>query len=224
MKSAAFIFDLNGTMINDMDYHINAWYKIVNDLGADISIQNMKEQSYGKNEEVLERIFPGRFSKIEKEQISQEKEKQYQHAYKPNLKLIHGLDKFLFKSKAKGIIMAIGSAAIQSNIDFVLDGLNIRQYFNAIVGAENVLRSKPDPSTFLQAAEAIQVDPGACIVFEDSVKGVEAALNAGMNAVAITTMHGKREFSNFSNIICFIDNYDDLEPGEILLMNSLILK
>ncbi len=222
MKSVAFIFDLNGTMINDMDYHINAWYKIVNDLGADISIQNMKKESYGKNEEVLERIFPGRFTKIEKEEISQEKEKQYQHVYKPHLKLIQGLDEFLVKSHAKGIPMAIGSAAIQSNIDFVLDGLNIRQHFTAIVSAENVLHSKPDPSTFLQAAKAIQVDPEACIVFEDSVKGVEAAFNAGMNAVAITTMHGKREFSNFSNIICFIDNYDNLEPGEILLMNSFI--
>ena len=224
MKSSAFIFDLNGTMINDMDYQINAWYKIVNNLGAGISMQNMKEECYGKNEEVLERIFPGRFSKIEKGRMSLEKEQQYQQVYKPNLRLIQGLEKFLFKVQPAGIKMAIGSAAIRYNIDFVLDGLNIRPYFDAIVGAEDVLQSKPHPSTFLQAADALQIDPGACIVFEDNVKGVEAALNSGMNAVVITTIHERKEFSDYPNIIDFIDNYDDLEPGEILLMNSLILK
>lgn len=65
-RAKAFLFDLNGTMINDMQYHIDAWYNILNDLGANLSIERVKEECYGKNRELLERIFPGRFSEEEK--------------------------------------------------------------------------------------------------------------------------------------------------------------
>ncbi|MCH5598591.1 hypothetical protein MKP09_12070 [Niabella ginsengisoli] len=66
MRYKAFLFDLNGTMIDDMSYHIKAWYRILNDLGAGISIERTKEECYGKNHELLERIFPGKFSFEEK--------------------------------------------------------------------------------------------------------------------------------------------------------------
>src|SRR5258706_9511911 len=126
MKYKAFLFDLNGTMINDVSYHVNAWYRILNELGANISRERAKEECYGKNQELLERVLPDRFSKKEKDTISLEKERQYQEEFKPHLKLIDGLDLLLKRSKSSGIKMAIGSAAIQSNIDFVVDGLNIR--------------------------------------------------------------------------------------------------
>jgi beta-phosphoglucomutase len=62
----AFLFDLNGTMIDDMGYHIKAWHTILNNLGADISLERTKQECYGKNHELLERIFPGRFSEARK--------------------------------------------------------------------------------------------------------------------------------------------------------------
>jgi beta-phosphoglucomutase len=82
-KSKVFLFDLNGTMIDDMQYHIKAWHRILNDLGADISLERMKEECYGKNDELLERMFPGRFSEVEKQSMSLEKERKYQAQYKP---------------------------------------------------------------------------------------------------------------------------------------------
>ncbi len=115
----AFLFDLNGTMIDDMEYHIVAWHGILNKLGAGISLAQMKEACYGKNTELLERMFPNRFTDEEKNAMSYEKEKQYQQAFGPKLKLINGLHDFLYKAHAAGIKMAIGSAAIMFNIDFV---------------------------------------------------------------------------------------------------------
>ena len=97
--STAFIFDLNGTIINDMNYHIDAWYNILNELGAGISYDKTKQECYGKNHELLERIFPGRFSEKEKEQMSLEKEKKYQAKYKSDMKLLDGLDSFLQDAK-----------------------------------------------------------------------------------------------------------------------------
>jgi beta-phosphoglucomutase family hydrolase len=209
MKYKAFLFDLNGTMINDMHYHIRAWHRILNELGAPISMERTKEECYGKNQELLERIFPGRFSEKEKNSMSQEKEKQYQEEFRPHLQLISGLELFLKKSKEAGIRMAIGSAAILFNIDFVLDGLHIRHYFDAIVSADDVTYSKPDPETYLQCAHKLGIAPKDCLVFEDAAKGVESAANAGMDCVVITTLHSPDEFSHYHNIIQFIKDYDN---------------
>ena len=210
MKPKAFLFDLNGTMINDMPYHIKAWHKILNNLGAGISIERMKDECYGKNSELLERIFPGRFSDKEKSEMEVEKEKAYQVAFRPYLQLIDGLQNFLKEAYLAGIRMAIGSAAIMFNIDFVIDGTNTRKYFDALISAESVKQSKPHPETFLKAANELHVSPEGCIVFEDTPKGVEAALNAGMQTIVITTLHHPDEFKNYPNVIRFANDFTEL--------------
>lgn len=210
-KPKAFLFDLNGTMIDDMAYHNHAWHDILtNDLGANISFAAVKKQMYGKNQDLLERVFGvGHFSQEQIDQISIEKERRYQAAYKEHLTLIPGLNAFLDRAKQSGIAMAIGSAAIPFNINFVLDNLNVRTYFDAIVSAEDVKNSKPDPETFSKGANILGVLPENCIVFEDAPKGVEAAQHAGMKCIALTTMHGAKEFSAYQNIIAFIEDYHD---------------
>jgi beta-phosphoglucomutase len=164
-QTKAFIFDLNGTMIDDMQYHSAAWFSILNDdLRAGLTRAEVDKQMYGKNEE-----------------------------------------------------MAIGSAAINFNIDFVLDNLHIRHYFGAIVSADDVTVSKPDPETFTKAAVLLGVPHGDCIVFEDAPKGVEAALRAGMRSIVLTTMHEKEEFSRYSNVIRFIKDYTDPSLDELFI-------
>lgn len=208
-RARAFLFDLNGTMIDDMQYHIVAWHRILNELGAGLSIERVREECYGKNNELLERIFPSRFSDEEKNRMSREKEEQYQSEFRPHLQLIPGLQEFLARAHAAGIKMAIGSAAIMFNIDFVLDGLGIRHYFDAIVSADDVHFSKPHPETYLVCAEKLGVKPEDCIVFEDVPKGVEAAFNAGMKSVVITSTHEKEEFNTNHHILKFIADFHD---------------
>jgi beta-phosphoglucomutase len=201
-RPQAFIFDLNGTMINDMEYHTMAWQRIFNEeLGGNFSWDEVKGHMYGKNAEVLERVFgPGRFTDAEKDELSIAKEKRYQQEYLPQLALLPGLAKFLEQAHQQQIPMAIASAAITFNIDFVLDNLQIRHYFKAVVSADDVLLSKPHPETFLKAAQLLNVEPVNCLVFEDVPKGAEAALNAGMPAVVLTTTHQQEEFSHLQNI------------------------
>lgn len=207
----AYLFDLNGTLTDDMEYHIRAWHRILNELGANLSYERTKSECYGRNDELLERIFPGRFSDAEKEKMIWEKETEYQNAFRPHLKLLPGLEGFLEKAHQAGIKMAIGSAAIMYNIDYVLDGLNIRHYFDAIVSANDVAHSKPDPETFVKCAEKLGIKAEDCLVFEDAPKGVEAARNAGMDCFVLTTMHPAEDFSYLDNIIGFSENYMGLD-------------
>jgi beta-phosphoglucomutase family hydrolase len=218
MSVKAFLFDLNGTMIDDMEYHAKAWSDILNnDLNAGLTYDEVKAQMYGKNDELLVRVFGENHFKPERmQELSIEKERRYQKAYLPELKLIDGLEDFLKEAKQQGIKLAIGSAAIPFNIDFVLNNLNIRNYFSAIVSADDVAISKPDPETYLKCAEELGVDPAHCIVFEDAPKGVEAAANAGMNTVVITTMHGMEEFDQYENIVAFIDDFSNSSPSDFM--------
>jgi beta-phosphoglucomutase len=214
----AFLFDLNGTMINDMNYHIDGWYELLNtQLHAAMTRDEVKQQMYGKNSEVLTRIFgENHFTPEEMDRLSIEKEKAYQAVYKPHLSLVPGLPMFLQKSSEAGILMAIGSAAIPFNIDFVLDNLHIRHYFKAIVSADDVKVSKPDPETYTRAAALLGIAPGDCIVFEDAPKGAESAFRASIPCVAVTSMHTPDEFSAYPNILHFIADYNDPFLGGLL--------
>ena len=218
MKTKAFVFDMNGTMIDDMHYHAEAWYDILNhDLNAGLTWDEVKAEMYGKNDELLVRIFGNNhFTQEKMNELSIEKERRYQKAYLPKISLIKGLHDFLEKAKELEIPMAVGSAAIPFNIDFVLDNLNIRHFFKAIVSADDVTISKPHPETFIKCAELLNVSPEDCIVFEDAPKGVEAAQNAGMQTIVLTTMHKKEEFENYKNIFAFIKNYEGITPAYFL--------
>lgn len=207
----AFIFDLNGTMIHDMEYHTRAWQHVLNhDLGGNFSWDEIKPQMYGKNQELLVRMFGAdRFTVEEMDTLSVEKEKRYQAEFLPHLALLPGLAEFLERAHQQGIAMAIGSAAIPFNIDFVLDNLNIRHYFQQIVSADDVTLSKPHPETFLKAAAQLGAEPSECIVFEDVPKGAEAANNAGMQAVVLTTTHEAHEFIHLQNVLHFAPDFND---------------
>jgi beta-phosphoglucomutase family hydrolase len=207
----AFIFDLNGTMINDMPYHTKAWQTLLNDqLGGNFTWEEVKKEMYGKNPEVLVRMFgTNRFTVDEMNDLSYKKEQKYQQEFLPHLALLPGLREFLEAAYQKGIPMAIGSAAIPFNIDFVLDNLDIRHYFKAIVSADDVVLSKPHPETFLKAAQLLNAEPTNCVVFEDVPKGVEAAANAGMKAVVLTTTHIAQEFEHLDNVLHFSEDFND---------------
>jgi HAD superfamily hydrolase (TIGR01549 family) len=143
------------------------------------------------------------------QQMIARKEAGYREVFRPYLQLIDGLDVFLRQANSNNILMGIGSAALPENINYVLDGLSIRNYFKAIVSATDVRISKPDPETFLLCADKLGVQPEYCIVFEDAPKGVEAARLAGMSCVVLTTMHPEDDFDGWEHILYRVPNYLD---------------
>lgn len=212
----AFIFDMDGTMIDNMMVHHRAWQLKLRELGLDLSLEEVKERCHGKNEEIIERLFPNRFTPEERYRVSFEKEAQYREVFKDELKLIDGLQSFLDEAKAANIPLGIGSAAPVENVDFVLDNLDIRHYFTTVIHSGLVNRGKPDPEVFEKVAKDLGVSLEKCIVFEDSPTGAKTSEVAGCKTIILTTTHQQEEFSAFSNIKLFLQDYQTLSIEQVL--------
>lgn len=204
------IFDMDGTMIDNMMVHHRAWQKKLAEYGQVLSLDEVKERIHGVNEEILEREFGDQFTPEKRRQIAAEKEATYREIYRPELQLISGLTDFLDRLDKEGIPYGIGTAAPGENANFVLDELQLRDRFKTMIHAGHVTKGKPDPEVFEKAANAMQVSLQNCIVFEDSPTGAEAADRGGALSVILTTTHLPEEFAHLSNIIQFINNYTGL--------------
>ncbi|PIR15137.1 MAG: haloacid dehalogenase, partial [Elusimicrobia bacterium CG11_big_fil_rev_8_21_14_0_20_64_6] len=105
-----------------------------------------------------------------------------------------GLMPFLKGARAGGYRVGLGTGSKDDNVTFILDGLTLRPWFDAVVDGGMVTKGKPDPETFLILADKLKVPPKNCVVFEDSLLGEEAARRAGMKVIALTTSHRADEF------------------------------
>lgn len=210
------IFDMDGTMVDNMTVHHRAWQAILAELGLELSMEEVRQSIHGINEEIIERLFGERFTLTERKQIAWEKEARYRSVFLQELKLIAGLDVFLQQAYEARIPMAIATAAPRENVDFVLDNLQIRHYFQAVIDASQVSKGKPEPEVFAKAAEAMGLLPTNCLVFEDSPTGAEASRRAGCPVFIITTTHTPAEFAHFPNLVRAISDFTPISPAEAL--------
>lgn len=205
------IFDLDGTLIDNMMVHHRAWQRKLKELGLDYSLERVKEEIHGVNLEILERLFGDRFSLEDRKRIAWEKEEAYRNIYASEIKPLAGLMNFLDKARALKIPLAIATAGPPENCFFALDALGIRNYFGHIVHSAMVSKGKPHPEAFQQAADGLGLPLSECLVFEDSITGAQAAANGNCAAVVITTTHAKAEFASFEHIISFQDDYTKMQ-------------
>lgn len=217
MMNKAFLFDLDGTLIDTMPWHHKTWELVVQEMGSPLQGEELMKELYGNGAELMNRLVPGRiFTEEEARKIVDAKEERYRSLFGNQIKILEGAREFLDEALRLQIPMGIGTASNQANIDFALDFLNLRHYFKAIVGADDVQLSKPHPETWLKLAELLQKPASVCIVFEDAPKGVEAAQQAGMKAVAITGHYNANDFKGYDNILKIVPALDAVYITEIL--------
>jgi beta-phosphoglucomutase len=216
MITQAIIFDMDGTMVDNMMLHHRCWQKTLTRYGLDMTLEEVVATCHGKNIEIIERLFPGKYTLAEREQISFEKESEYREIFLPQLKLVDGLPELLETAKSAGIPMGIGTAAPAGNVNFVLDNLRIRHYFSSVVDADGVDKGKPEPDVFFKVADELGVPYGGCLVFEDSPTGARTAKNAGMKAIILTTTHGASEFADISSVVQCIPDYNQIDILQIM--------
>ncbi len=203
----ALIFDMDGTIIDNMMVHHRAWQQLLGELGYSWTLEEIKARVWGKNEEIFERLFPGKFSPEQVVELTDRKERRYVEIYRPDIAMLAGLEKLLEDARATGVRLGIATAAPKICVDFVRDALSLENYFDTIVDAQQVSRGKPHPEGFLLAAESLGVSPEECVVFEDAPVGVEASQAAGMRTYVVLTTHTQDEFSRFDNVQGFIRDF-----------------
>lgn len=189
----AILFDMDGVIVDSNPFHRPAWIEFCKAHGVEVDDEFFNQYISGKtNDEAFEVVFKGKYSKEQLTDFAKQKESIYRAHIAPHLAPVTGLNEFL-EHAAKHYKLAVGTSACIENVDFTLDGLKIRHYFQAIVSELDVTIGKPNPEVYLKAAEKLGVASKDCIVIEDSNAGVQSGVNAGMKVVGITTTMSEQQ-------------------------------
>ena len=183
----AYLFDMDGVLVDNARYHIQAWRECSRKWGRELSLEEIKGL-FGRSNRAFMRVVLQREPTDEETKFAEvNKEAAYREFCRPHLCLPDGLRELLEAIRRSGSPCAVATSAPPPNVDFVLDGLRIRSYFSRVIDDSQVKRHKPAPDVYLEAARQVGADPDSCVVFEDSLAGVDAGLAAGMRVIAITT-------------------------------------
>ncbi len=213
----AFIFDMDGTLVDNMDVHMRVWIELLDEFGIHVTPEEYHRHAMGKtNRQILRQLVGGHLTEEDISSYAEKKESAYRKKYGPHIKPMGGLIDFLNGCRLLDIPLALATSAPRPNIKFVLGRLGIESHFRVIVGAEEIERGKPDPEMFLIAAERLGIEPMGCLVFEDSLFGIEAAHRAGMRSVAITTTSGPGDFEQSPGVIRIAPDFVSIDPGSLL--------
>lgn len=208
----AFVFDMDGTIVDNMAYHTDSWISFFERRGHAIDPDAFFRETAGRQGgEIIRSYLGAHLGDDEVALLNHEKEAVYRELYAPHRKTVAGFDALIARARANGVKLAVGTAAPPANVEFTLDGLALRRHFDAIVGATDVARGKPHPDVFLKAAELCGVAAEHCIVFEDAPLGVEAARRAGMRCVVLTTTLPAASFAGFDNVIAIAADFSELK-------------
>jgi beta-phosphoglucomutase len=184
----ACIFDLDGVIVDTAVYHYKAWRRLANELGFDFTEDDNEKLKGVSRTRSLELILQwGGVTKTdaEKEELATRKNEWYVEMISrmtPD-EILPGATEFLELCIDAGIKIALGSAS--KNSMMILEKTGIAHLFNVVIDGNKVSRPKPDPEVFLKGAEELNIAPADCVVFEDAIAGVEAAIAGGMKVVGI---------------------------------------
>ena len=205
------IFDMDGVLIDSGAHHREAWRALLDELGVTPARPDYWRLTIGRpgNEAVpllLGRPVPW----SEARRLADRKGELYRQIARDGLPAVRGVRAFVDEVAAAGIPRAVATSASRVDVERLLDPLGLLNRFDAVVTAEDVRRGKPDPEVYLLAAESIGAPPGQCLVFEDSVVGIQAARQAGMRVIGVATAHTADELG-VAGAASVIDDFEGLQ-------------
>lgn len=194
MNSIALLFDMDGVIVDNHEFHLKSWLGFFEKHDIKISEEEYKAKINGRTmENIIPKLFGRDMSHEEIWEIGEEKEALYRELYRPHIKPTEGLITFLSEVVKQGILRTVSTSAPPANVDFTLKHTGLRSYFPTIIDSTMVTHGKPDPEVYLKSAEALGMEPSQCVVFEDAILGIQAGKNAGMKVVGVATTHSRQE-------------------------------
>lgn len=206
MNKAA-IFDMDGVLVDNTFWHIEAWKTFCERHSMNMSAEGIISNLGNTNADYLNFLFGRTLSQDKMSAYGIEKEEIYRNIYTDHIKPLTGLMDLLDLLDKEAFSIGLATSAPSINVDFTLERLGIKNRFMTIVDVTSIKKGKPDPEIYHLAAQRLEVTASKCIVFEDSIHGIQAAVSAGMHAIGVLTSQKKEKLgmadyliSDFSEI------------------------
>ncbi|HEU5291889.1 MAG TPA: HAD family phosphatase [Cyclobacteriaceae bacterium] len=205
MSDFAVIFDMDGVIVDTNPHHKIAIQQFCASHGIQLNELTFQHKIYGRtNRDWIINVF-GEITDEQRDTYAYEKEALFRKMYTPVP--VTGLIDFLDMLVANKIPRAIATSAPPENVEFIVNKIGIRKYFDIILDERNVTNGKPNPEIYLKTAKALGLPNSQCIVIEDSLSGITAARKAGSKVIGITTTHTPAEMAE-TNLV--INDFRDL--------------
>jgi len=206
---AAIIFDMDGVLVDSNPFHLRKWIDLFQAHGIPFNEQELPKMILGPANDVIFRRYLG--ENLTREQLAdlgEELEEDFRREIGPHARAFPGVQRFIEECHAQGITMAVASAAITKNVNFLISALGLQAYFRVLLSADAISHPKPDPEIYLKTADKLGVNPAACAVFEDSFVGIEAAKRAGMKCIAIASTFSAEELRRETNADLIVSSFE----------------
>jgi beta-phosphoglucomutase family hydrolase len=210
----ALIFDMDGVLVDNTPVQARAFQLLFRDLGLTTNARQLLKRLNGMPAgEIIQSVFRHPIDEEQLEIYAEQREFLYRTLYWSKRRALPGLVDFLKAARAEGFKIGLGTGSGGPTLSYLLDYLDLRQYFDVIIGKDDVPKGKPHPDTYTATAAKLRVKPENCIVFEDAVLGEQAAYRAGMRCVAVaTTLPAKA----FQAPLTVIKDFTELNPARLL--------
>jgi len=208
----AFIFDMDGTILDNMRFHTRAWLQVLDELGLPRwEPQAWEHRTSGvPNRTILRELLGLDLDDAGIARWVERKEALYREHAADAVQEIPGCTAYIRRLRVSGGKVALATGAGRTNIAFNLNALGLLHDFDAVVGADDVQRGKPEPDIFLAAADRLGAAPSDCVVFEDAPMGLEAARCAGMRAVCVTSMMTESDARAWPNVVRTVRDFQEM--------------
>ncbi len=207
---------MDGVIADTNPYHTIAWREYYQRNGKPLSDADFVRYVSGNhNRAIVQHLFDGQtLTDEEAYRLGDEKEALFREIYAPHIVPVPGLPDFLRALKRAGIKTAVGTSAPVENLDFVMEKLGLRDYFDVLLHEKLVSRPKPDPEIYQRAMHLLGVSPEESVIFEDSMTGIRAARAAGARVVGVATTHTVEELQAVADVV--IRDFEGLNLEKLL--------
>ena len=210
----ALIFDMDGVLVDKTPVQARAFQLLFRDLGLTTNARQLLKRLNGMPAgEIIQSVFRHPIPKKQLDSYAEQREFLYRTLYWNQRRALPGLVAFLQAAGAEGHKIGLGTGSGGPTLRYILDHLDLRRYFDVIIGKDDVPRGKPHPDTYTATAAKLGVPPEHCIVFEDAVLDEQATYRAGMRCVAVATT---LQAADFQAPLTFIKDFTELTPALLL--------
>jgi len=210
-QADAAIFDMDGVLVDTYQAHYRSWLELASGEGLDFSEEDFAQTFGWTSREVIAKLWAGRcLSEAQIAAMDSRKEAAFRRAIQAEVPLMPGAIPLLQSLRREGFRLAVGSSAPPENVNLVLDWMNLRDLFHAVVTGADVARGKPDPQVFQLAAQRLGAPPAGCVVIEDAPAGLAAAAAAGMAGVGLVSTGRSRDVLAKADLL--VDSLAELSP------------